>query len=185
MTQPMTAVENFYPRFLEALWPTAGANIEVYTVLDAARDERVMWRVDAYADQKACLYEGTLTHELISAAPHLLHLFRDDRFCKRLFEEAWGQSWGVFVVADTSFTSLRRHFRKFLVVRGPTGKRMAFRWYDPRILRVYLPTCNREELQMVFGPIKSFLVEGRNAGTAHQFSFDGIRLIETMLQLSD
>ena len=34
-----------------------------------------------------------------------------------------------------------------------------FRYYDPRVLRVYLPTCNARELQTVFGPVLRYLVE--------------------------
>lgn len=176
---------DMYGRLLDTLWPKSHANTDVFVVLDGARDERISWRIDAYADQKACLYEGALPRELVNAAPHVLHLFRDDRFCRRLFEEGWGQSWGVFIVAETSFASLRRHLRTFMVVRGPTGKRLVFRWYDPRVLRTYLPTCTAQELRTVFGPISAFLVEGRDPETAHRFAFDGNRLTETVLQLRD
>ena len=37
---------------------------------------------------------------------------------------------------------------------------MLFRYYDPRVLRVYLPTCNFDELQTVFGPVMHFIQEG-------------------------
>jgi hypothetical protein len=36
---------------------------------------------------------------------------------------------------------------------------MIFRWYDPRVLRVYLPTCTENELDMLFGPLSSYFVE--------------------------
>ncbi len=173
-----------YSRLLTALWTTGDTGAtSVYAVLDGARDARIASRVDGYLDQKACLYEGTLPRELTNAAPHLLRLFRDDYFCRQLLRDGWGQSWGVFAIAPTSLTSLRRHFRKFMVVRGPNGNRLVFRWYDPRVLRAYLPTCKVEELRTVFGPIEAFVVEGRDAGTAHRFSFDGEQLTETRLRL--
>ncbi len=173
-----------YTKLLTALWANgkAGAT-SVYAVLDGARDARIASRVDGYLDQKACLYEGTLPRELTNAAPHLLRLFRDDSFCRQLLRDGWGQSWGVFVVAPTSLVSLRRHFRTFMIVRGPKGNRFVFRWYDPRVLRAYLPTCNADELRTVFGPIEAFVVEGVENGTALRFSFDGERLTETPLRL--
>ena len=179
-----TVAADAYAGWLAALWPAGRSSVaEVFAVLDGARDERISRRVEAYLDQKACLYEGPLTRELQNAAPYLLRLFHDDRFCHQLFDESWGQSWGVFVVASTSLNSLRRHFRQFMVVRGPAGARLVFRWYDPRVLRVYLPTCNAEELRAIFGSIDAFIVEGVEPKTAHRFSFDGQRLTDTLLRL--
>lgn len=181
---PFMLTNEFRAQLLNTMWPheTAGAN-DVFVVLDGARDARISRRVEGYLDQKACLYEGELTRELANAAPQLLHLFRDDRFCRQLLDEGWGNSWGVFVVTDTSINSLRRHFRTFMVVRGPTGKRLIFRWYDPRVLRAYLPTCTAEELRAVFGPIHAFVVEGEESGTAIRYTFDGARLTQDIITL--
>jgi len=55
---------------------------------------------------------------------------------------------------------MRRHLRRFLIVRAPDGKRLYFRYYDPRVLSVYLPTCNAAELQYIFGPVRQFVCEG-------------------------
>jgi len=173
-----------YAKLLTTLWPSGESSAtDVFAVLDGARDARISSRVDGYLDQKACLYEGTLPRELLNAAPHLLRLFRDDHFCRQLLKDGWGQSWGVFAMAPTSLTSLRRHFRKYMVVRGPNGNRFVFRWYDPRVLRAYLPTCNVEDLRTVFGPIEAFIVEGGEAGTAHRFAFDGERMTDTVIRL--
>jgi hypothetical protein len=45
------------------------------------------------------------------------------------------------------------------------GKPLYFRYYDPRVLRVYLPTCNESELEKVFGDVSHFIIEddGGNA----------------------
>jgi hypothetical protein len=39
---------------------------------------------------------------------------------------------------------------------------MVFRYYDPRVLRVYLPTCVTAELRTVFGPIECFWTESES-----------------------
>ena len=44
---------------------------------------------------------------------------------------------------------LRHHLKGFLRVRGESGQKMMFRYYDPRVLRVYLPTCNPIDTQLV------------------------------------
>jgi hypothetical protein len=59
-----------------------------------------------------------------------------------------------------------------------------FRYYDPRVLRVYLPTCQPNELRTVFGPIRSYLVEGEDGKSLIEFEFDGNRLHERRISLA-
>ena len=65
----------------------------------------------------------------------------------------------MIVLAPADLRTMRNHFRKLLTVYDPNGKPLLFRYYDPRVLRVYLPTCNAEELATIFGPINSYLLE--------------------------
>lgn len=58
-----------------------------------------------------------------------------------------------------------------------------FRYYDPRVLRVYLPTCRPDELRTVFGPIRSYLVEGED-GSLIEFEFDGNVLTQRQIVLA-
>jgi hypothetical protein len=55
--------------------------------------------------------------------------------------------------------AVRRHLRGFLIVHDPDGKPLYFRYYDPRVLRVFLSTCNAAELQEMFGPLSWYAVE--------------------------
>jgi hypothetical protein len=64
---------------------------------------------------------------------------------------------------------MRRHFRSFLTVYDPDGKPLLFRYYDPRVLRVYLPTCDARELETVFGPVVAYLLEGEDPGDLLRF----------------
>jgi hypothetical protein len=64
---------------------------------------------------------------------------------------------------------MRKHFRRFLTVHDSDGKPLLFRYYDPRVLRVYLPTCTAEELQTIFGPVLCFLQEGENPAELLRF----------------
>ena len=95
----------------------------------------------------------------------------------------WGQSWGVFVrIKDPS--NLRSHLRGFLRVKDESGRFLLFRYYDPRVLRVYLPTCLPHELRTVFGPISSYLVEDEDGKGVIEFQFDGNRLLERRTTLT-
>jgi Domain of unknown function (DUF4123) len=168
----------------DALWPpNLPGWLKVWAVLDSARDRRIYPAViDCYLN-KCCLYSGDLPSELQLTAPYLIELDRDDRFTRYIINQGWGNSWGIFFRTNAGMERLRRHLREFLVVKDQGGKRLIFRYYDPRVLRVYLPTCFTRELQTVFGPIEHFLVEGEDSATLIQFGFDDVALSEEIVRL--
>jgi hypothetical protein len=170
-------------RIRKQLWPEDTGR-DIWVVLDGARDRRIYGHVvDTYLES-TCLYSGTLPPALEVAAPYLVQLESDDRLTTRVLQQGWGQSWGVFLKSTASLKKLRRHLREFLVVTGPTGKRMVFRYYDPRVLRVYLPTCTSEELADLFGPIEAFWTEGPDPSTMLQFRLDGRKLVRNTILLN-
>ncbi len=163
-------------RLESALWPN-GAARDIWMILDGARDRRIFTALLDSSAEHACLYSGSLSHELEAAAPHLLQLEFEDKFTRRLLERAWGNHWGILLKSDAGLAKLRRHLRGFLVARDWKGKPFLFRYYDPRVLRVYLPTCNTEELRTVFGPIECFWTEGESAGELLAFRLDPQRTV--------
>jgi hypothetical protein len=58
------------------------------------------------------------------------------------------------------------------MVYGPENKLIFFRYYDPRVLRVYLPTCNAEEIRSVFGPISAYIAEDEDPAVLSRLSSD-------------
>jgi Domain of unknown function (DUF4123) len=145
----------------ELLWPREWAP-NVWMIVDAARDRRIYpMLVESYLDI-SCLYSGMLSPALERAAPYLVRLEYQGSYSRRLIRAAWGNSWGVMLRCDSSLEKLRRHLRELLLVRDHAGRCLVFRFYDPRVLRVYLPTCNSQELRTVFGPVDSFYVEDRD-----------------------
>ena len=76
-----------------------------------------------------------------------------------LIQEGWSHSWGVYLHADGKLEDVRHHLRRFLLVKHPQGKPVYFRFYDPRVLRVYLQTCTSDEITQVFGPIPRIVAE--------------------------
>ena len=132
-----------------------------YAVLDAARDERIYPALTQADTESLCLYLGDKAEELAAVAPYLLSLTKEDPFTQWLMDNGWGKSWGIFVRSPASLKELHRHFRKFLMVYDEKGTPLYFRYYDPRVMRVYLPTCNQAELQTLFGPVYLYCVEGK------------------------
>ena len=145
-------------------------------IVDAARDRRVFPLLLDCRLEQACLYSGPLNPALELAAPYLIQLEYEDGDTRRLLEQAWGNNWGVFLKSDTRMDKLRRHLQGFLLVLDPRGKRMVFRYYDPRVLRAYLPTCTVEELRTVYGPVECFWTEDKAPETGLEFRFDKVKL---------
>ncbi len=169
----------------EFLWPT-GSTRNAWMVVDCARDQKqiFLFLLGCHLEY-SCLYSGPLTPALEMAAPYLVQLEHDDQETRRLIQLSWGNSWGVFLKSGTSLEKLRRHLRGFLMVRDPQGRRMTFRYYDPRVLRVYLPTCNSEELRTVFGPIECFWTEDqKDSDHMLEFRFEAGRLARKTLSLT-
>jgi hypothetical protein len=148
-------------------------------IVDCARDQKRIFRflLSCHLEQ-SCLYSGPIPPALEMATPYLLQLEHENEETRQLIELSWGNSWGVLLRSPTTIRNLRKHLRKFLVVLDPKGRRMLFRYYDPRILRAYLPTCSSEELLSVFGPIEFFWTEDwENRDQMLEFKNDGGRLV--------
>jgi uncharacterized protein DUF4123 len=173
----------FRDRVIQALWPASTADMSVWAILDCARDERIYPALRNSQLDYLCLFSGRLHREVVAAAPHLVEVSPSYRFTPRLIEMGWGQSWGVFLrVKDPS--NLRSHLRGFLRVKDESGRFLLFRYYDPRVLRVYLPTCRPDELRTVFGPVSSYLVEDVDGKGMIEFEFDGTQLFERRVTLA-
>jgi hypothetical protein len=160
----------------ENLWPR-GERRDIWMIVDAARDLAIFRLLLECHLEYSCLYSELPTRSMEIAAPYLVQLEYQDRDTRRLLERAWGNSWGIFLKCGLRRDKLRRHLRQFLIVRGPRGGRLVFRYYDPRVLRVYLPTCVEEELLNVFGPIQLFWTEGQGPAELLEFRLDGGHLV--------
>lgn len=160
-----------------ALWPH-GPRPDIWAIVDAAQDQKVYWTLTNSFLQHTCLFAGRLPQALEMAAPYLVQLDPDDKLTEYLAENI-GRNLGIFIRCDLGLKDVRKHLRSFLTVKDMKGRKMLFRYYDPRVLRVYLPTCNIAELQTVFGPIKAFWTESDQPGTLTQFEMKGKELKAT------
>ena len=134
--------------------------LNTFVVLDGASVPDLLDRL--YTDPAPdflCLYRGPLEPDIAEVAPYLVQLWPDSPFTQWFFEEGWGKHWGVLAQTEAYLGVLWKHLRTFLMVRQPDGNHVYFRYYDPRVLRVYLPTCTVEETAFVFGPVERYLCE--------------------------
>jgi len=137
----------------------------LYAILDAARTPAIAEILNETTERFESLYEGESAAHLGACAPYLVRLPERSRLLRRLVRQGWGQAWGVYLVSDVPFEGIRKHLRHFLKIKGEDGEHYYFRFYDPRVLRVFLPACTPEQDAEFFGPVRSYIVErGRGLG---------------------
>ncbi len=172
-------------QILQALWPQgAQSKLSVWAILDCARDPKIYLALLESKLEFRCLYSGKLPRELEMVAPHLVELSPTNRLIGRWLDEGWGQAWGVFLKIDDA-ANLRHHLRKFLKVQDEDGRQLVFRYYDPRVLRAYLPTCRPDEWQYVLGPVDSVAMEDLSGSSLLEFTRAGQRLIGRHVPLGE
>ena len=146
----------------------------LYGIVDTARDPRLYDRVLA-TPEHVCLFAGALKPPLERTSPYLVDLTAAKDFASDWRNE-WGQSWGILCVSHADLAELRRHFRRFLQAKLPDGTVVLFRFYDPRVFRVYLPTCGVSQLETWFARVETYRVEAEGADQILLFGlgFDGL-----------
>jgi hypothetical protein len=142
----------------------------LYALLDASREPSVLKVILESKEEHQSLFEGPQGAQLAHFAPYLIRVPQKSPLLDTLVQQAWSKSWGVFLTCDTPLKDLRTHFRHFLNVKLPDGSQVYFRYYDPRVLRLFLPTCLPEETTQFFGPVKHFLVEAEDPKLALHFT---------------
>ena len=161
-----------------------GPREHVYAVVDAARDnELAVAARSRFGLRLHTLFEGELAQYLDHAAPHLIPVRLDCEYVE-LWAEHLGRSAGILLLTNADTDALRAHLRRMFVVTDEHGEEYFFRFYDPRVLRVYLPTCTVEEGHDFFGPIRRILVESERPGMILRYEVDhrGVKGVEGPLR---
>ncbi|MCP4342503.1 MAG: DUF4123 domain-containing protein [Desulfobulbaceae bacterium] len=170
---------------ISQLWRPVEGRVpqKVYGLVDGARSESIYPKILGSEAKSVCLHRGKMAEELAWVAPYLVQLTRENPFTHWLIENGWGNSQCIFVRSSASFDELKRHFRSFLTVYDEEGESFFFRFYDPRVMRAYLPTCNPEELQTIYGPVEFFVMEEEDLAVLVNFSRLGGKLQKEQVAL--
>jgi hypothetical protein len=154
--------------------PTSSAG-DLFAVVDAARSPAVLARLAETSPYHQSLFEERGKPVLARVAPYLVQLPSGSAIFSAMIDKGWGRDWSIFLRSPSPLPAVRRHLRRWLMVDSPKGKRMYFRFYDPRVLPAFLPTCNAQELVDFFGPITTIWCfrEGTPTVEAFRWGADG------------
>ncbi len=131
----------------------------VYAVLDGASVPDLPMKFFELNPPRYCLLKGELETDMAEVAPYVVRLYPQTPFTEWVLTECWGKHWGIFAHSLQPLKEMRKHFRSMITVCNEKGDPMMFRFYDPRVLRRFLPTCKPAELKVFFGDVESFFAE--------------------------
>jgi hypothetical protein len=167
----MTAVnmESSAPESLEIseLLAMAGAgSCSLFAIVDACDDALALDRVLEMGDSAMSLYQGSAAEDFSAIAPYLVPVDRE--MLQWISDNMAGKPWGVLLMSSSDINVVRRHLRKFLIVRSPDDKELYFRFYDPRVLPGFLKSCTQKETLDFYGPIARFLISSSDRPTSYE-----------------
>jgi hypothetical protein len=141
----------------------------VYAILDGASIPDLRETLFAHQKESVCLHGGDLEPDMEAVSAYLVELEPEEKFTSWVLERGWGNHWGIFAVSEEDLRTMRGHFRSLVIVYDADGTPMYFRFYDPRVLQKFLPTCKASELGQLFGPVASYFVESEDGQAALRF----------------
>lgn len=143
----------------------------LYVLLDLAQGDLALEQLAQYdgSEPFEFLEPGRSEAELEEFSPVLLPCSEGSGLLSWMLGDGLGQSFGVLLASEYGPAELAAHLNPLTeVLRQEDDEPLIFRFQDPRVLSVYLPTCTAEELDRVFGPVRRFWVEAD----------DGARLLD-------
>lgn len=170
------------PEFVRSKLWREGEDKQVYVILDGAQNANLL---DVMADSEGleyeCLMMDKLEPDMQEVAPYIVHLVEDAPFTKWLMEHGWAQNWGIFLTSHGDLGEVWRDMRQHMMVYDPKGERLFFRFYDPRVLNAFLPTCDGKQLAEFFGRVDLFIAELEGGQGAHAFSVADGKLVTELV----
>lgn len=157
-----------------------------YAIIDAAQNYLPVAMARLVSPTSDCMFAGQKGLELEDVAPHLFECDAEGAVCKVVLVPGDESCFGVLLESPDDFLTTRKHLRRFLTVkRARDHERVFFRYYDPRVLRVFLPTCNPSELTQFFGNVSAFHCMNEDGDQVVTYSLDDGRLVAQSTPLED
>ena len=151
---------------LASIAKTIRANLQIqpgerlYTVVDACQDTALVAMAQKqYRQPIRMLFQGAAAKHMGDFAPYLIPIDLETDYLEQ-WVARWGKNVGVLLKSSAPLNDIHTHLRMIFVVTDESGQEHFFRFYDPRVLRLYLPTCKSHELHKFFGPVSVWYSQG-------------------------
>ena len=146
-----------------------------FVVLDCAVDPSLYAHVKRLEPRAGrCLFAGDIHPEVKKVSPHLLELTPDDPLVPLWRGQGWGKAWGMWITSSADLYTVWSRLRHFTQVKLPSGEGpVLFRFWDPRVFRVYMPLVEGPDVEGWFKGIDAYVVEAEDAKGSIRFTAAG------------
>jgi hypothetical protein len=156
---------------------------KLYALVDGAQAFELAFAGRLMGHDIYSLFSGSLARVTAPVGPILVALGDPSAYLQKWIE-AIGRNAGVLFESAADLDTLYAHLRDIFVVTDEEQNEYFFRFYDPRVLRVFLPTCREDELSEFFGPVACWIVEGDGEPKYSVYSVEGQALARRELVAS-
>ena len=167
--------------------PFMGAGmVPVYAVVDACQAWEWVQRVrEQFGRDTKMLFQGagTVYDEVEEVAPYLCSLDPENVLLLE-WSALLGSNAGILIASDAPIAVLHKHLRNVFIAKDSTDQDYFFRFYDPRVLRGFLPACRTEEVHKFFGPIRWIVVEDIQPNKLIAYTYNQGRLLTKQFPVS-
>jgi hypothetical protein len=138
--------------------------LKSYAIIDAAKEGSIPYFLEGMKANFGPLLQGDEAKRLAQVAPYLVGLKKGSDVSDWYLEKLYGNSIGFVLKTNWSIEGLIQFWARKVKTRIPsTEEKGFFRYYDPNVLRVYLPILEEDnDLIEFMGPTNSILVEAQN-----------------------
>lgn len=143
----------------------------LYAVVDAAKDYPLaIASRDLLGEPMRPLFSN-VPYFMERVGPYVARIPCCDRYPEymKMWVERLGDSAGIFLLSSAWPKTVRSHLRSIFKVYDEEKRMFYFRFYDPRVLRTYLPTCTIKECREFFGPVRMFFAESPDPAFMQSF----------------
>jgi pSer/pThr/pTyr-binding forkhead associated (FHA) protein len=156
---PAPADETMLARLLGSI--RREARWKLYAIVDGAQAFELAFAARLMGHELYTLFSGELAESAAHVGPCLVAIGEPSALLQQWVEKM-GSNAGVLFESTAEVDRLCAHLRTIFVATDEEGQEYFFRFYDPRVLRAFLPTCRLDELREFFGPIDSWIAETRD-----------------------
>jgi hypothetical protein len=128
---------------------------QAYLLLDGAQIDNLSERLENTQFQS--LYQHTAYSELADIGPILVPLSPNCPLA-HIFAREWSATAGIWLESEVDEASVLEHLRSLIHVRVEGGATVLFRYYDPRITRLWLTGLEPQARDRLMGPIRLILL---------------------------
>lgn len=129
--------------------------LTTYLLLDGAQINELLPCIYGMQNDASVhlLYQRTAYAELAEYGPYLVRTAPDGALTRH-FEAHWQNHAGLLLASNAELDVLLDHLRSLVHARVDGGQAVLFRYYDPRILPLWLETLAPQERNLYLGPIQ-------------------------------